>query len=60
MPLGLGHNLQLIRLEQGHNYSLAVIKAESLYQLMYLRVICYKLKLVKVITIPTLLSISHD
>jgi len=38
----LGHNLQLIRLEQGHDYSLALIKAESLYQLMYLRIIVYK------------------
>ena len=28
-----GHNLQLIRLKQKHDYSLTVIKAESLYQL---------------------------
>ena len=28
-----GHNLQLICLEQGHDYSLTAIKAESLYQL---------------------------
>ena len=28
-----GHNLQLICLEQGLDYSLAVIKAKSLYQL---------------------------
>ena len=59
MPL-LGHNLQLIRLEQGHDYSLPVIKVESLYQVMYLRFICCKLKLKDVITIPTLLSLSHD
>ena len=32
----------------------------SLYQLMYLRFICYKLKLMDVITISTLLSISHN
>ena len=54
------HNLQLIHLEQGHDYSLVVIKAESLYQLMYLRFICYKLKLTDVITIPTSLSILYD
>ena len=54
------HNLQLIRLEQGHDYSLIVIKGESLYQLMYLRFICYKLKLTDVITIPTSLSLSYD
>ena len=29
----LGHNLQLIRLEQGRDNSLAAIKAESLLQL---------------------------
>ena len=29
----LGHDLQLICLEQGHDYSLAVIKAKFLYQL---------------------------
>ena len=44
----LGHNLQLIHFEQGHNYSLAVIKAKSLYQL---RFICYNLKLIDLITI---------
>ena len=32
----------------------------SLYQLMYLRFIYYKLKLIDVITISTSLSISHD
>ena len=47
----LGHNLQLIHFEQGHNYSLAVIKAKSLYQLMYLWFICYNLKLIDLITI---------
>ena len=36
-----------------------VIKAEFLYQLMYLRFKCYKLKLIDVITISTLLSLSH-
>ena len=56
----LGHDLQLIPLEQGHNYSLTVIKAESLYQLMYLRFICYKLKLIDLITISTSSSLSHD
>ena len=56
----LGHDLQLIRLEQGYDYSLAVFKAESLYQLVYLSFICYKKKLIEVITIPTSLSISHD
>ena len=55
-----GHNLQLIHLEQGHNYSLAVIKSESLYQLVYLGFICYKLKLIDVVTILTSLSIPHD
>ena len=34
-----------------------IIKAEVLYQLMYLRFICTKLKLIDVITIPTSLSI---
>ena len=29
----LGHDLQLICLEKGHDYSLAVIKAKFLYQL---------------------------
>jgi len=29
----IGHDLQLIHLEQGQDYSLALIKAESLYQL---------------------------
>ena len=44
-----------------HNrHTLSVIKAESLYQLVYLRFICYKLKLIDVITIPTSLSISHN
>ena len=43
----LGHNLQRIRLEQGHDYSLAVIKAESLYLLMYLRIIVYKITMGK-------------
>ena len=28
-----GHNIKLIRLEQGHDYSLTAIKAVSLYQL---------------------------
>ena len=56
----LRHNLPLICLEQGHNYSLAVIKAESLYQLIYLNFICYKLKLIDVIKNPPSLSISHD
>ena len=37
-----------------------VIKPEFLYQLMYLRFIYYKLKLIYVITISTSLSISHD
>ena len=32
----LGHDLELIRLEQRHNHSLAAFKAESLYQLVYL------------------------
>ena len=31
------------------NYSLAAIKLESLYQLMYRRFICYKLKVIDVI-----------
>ena len=31
-----------------------------LYQLIYLRFICYNLKLIDIITIPTSLSISHD
>ena len=39
---------------------LTVISTESLYKLMYLRFICYKLKLIEVITISTWLSISHD
>ena len=43
----LGHNLQRICLEQGHDYSLAVIKAESLYLLMYLRIIVYKITMGK-------------
>ena len=34
----LGHDLQLIPLEQGHNYSLTVNKAESLYQLYQVKV----------------------
>ena len=54
------HNPQLIHLEQGHDYSLAVISTKSLYQLMYLKFICYKLHLIDVILIPTSLSISHD
>jgi len=37
-----------------------VIEARFLYQLMNLRFICYKLKLIDVITISTSLSISHD
>ena len=52
-----GDDLQFICLEQGQDYSLAVIKAESLYQLVYLGFICYKLKLIDAITIPTSLSI---
>ena len=55
-----GHDLQLICLEQGYDYSLAVIKSESLYQLMYLRFISYKLKLIDVITLSTSLYLSHD
>ena len=47
-------------IKTGNNYSLAVINRESLYELMYLRFICYKLKLIDVITIHTSLSISHD
>jgi len=31
----IGHDLQLIPLEKGHDYSLAVISMEFLYQLMY-------------------------
>jgi len=37
-----GHNHQLIHLEQVHDYSLAVISTESLYQLMYFKFIGYK------------------
>ena len=55
-----GHDLQLICLEQGYDYSLAVKKSESLYQLMYLRFISYKLKLIDVITLSTSLYLSHD
>ena len=55
-----GHDHQLICLEQGYDYSLAVKKSESLYQLMYLRFISYKLKLIDVITLSTSLYLSHD
>ena len=37
---------------------LTVISTESLYKLMYLRFICYKLKLIEVITISTWLRQS--
>ena len=53
-------------LKTGNDNFLAFIGMESLYQLMYYRFICCKLKLVvfttqrNVITIPMLLSISHD
>ena len=55
-----GQDLQLIRLEQGHDYSLTVIKLESLYQLMYLRFTSYELKVIDVITLSTSLYLSHD
>ena len=32
----IGHDLQLIPLEKGHDYSLAVISMESPYQLRYI------------------------
>ena len=54
-----GHSPQPA-IKTGNDYSVAVISTESLYQLKYLRFICYKLNLIDVITIPTLLSISHD
>ena len=47
------HNLHLLCLEQRHDYSLRVISTESLSQLVYLSFICYKIKLIDVITIPT-------
>ena len=56
-PMGTILNLFI---KAGNNYSLAVISSESLYQLMFLRFICYKLKLIDIITIPTSLSILHD
>ena len=40
------NNLKFIRLEQGHDYSLTIIKEDFLYPLMYLRFISYKLKLI--------------
>ena len=39
-------------IKTGNDYSLAINSTESLYQLVYLRFICYKLKLIDVITIP--------
>ena len=45
-----GHDLQLIRLEQGHDYSHAVIKAESLYQLSIFLDIRLKLGFNSIIT----------
>ena len=60
MPQRGRHDLHPIHQEQGHDYYLSVISTESQYQLMYLRFICYKLKLIDIITIPTSLSISHD
>ena len=39
------------------DYSFAVNSMKYLYQLMYLKFIFYKLKLIDVFTIPTLLSI---
>ena len=59
MPNQFSHNLQLIT-QQGHYYSLAVIEVESLYQLIYLRLIWHKLKFKDIITIPLSLFISHD
>ena len=47
-------------IKTGNDYSLAVICTESIYQLVYFRLICHKLKLIDVITIPTLHPISHD
>jgi len=41
-------------IKTGNDNSLVVISMESLYQLMYLRFICYKLTLIDLITIPTL------
>ena len=45
-----GHDLQLICLEQGQDYSLSVIKAESLYQLSIFRDVRLKLGFISVIT----------
>ena len=42
-----------------NDYSLALNSTELLYQLMYFRFICYKLKLIDVNTFHTSLSISH-
>ena len=44
------NNLQLFRLEQGHEYSLAAIKAESLYQLSIFLAVSLKLGFNSVIT----------
>ena len=56
---GQGHSPQPA-IKTGNDYSVAVNCTESLFQLMYLRFIWQKLKLIDVIPIPTLLSISHD
>ena len=46
--------------ETGNDNSFTVNNTETLYQLIYFRFICHKIKLIDVITIHTSLSISHD
>ena len=55
----LGHDLQLISLEQVHNYSLVVISTESLYQLAIFLQFRLELGLNSVITSYALLYISQ-
>ena len=53
------YNLISCSFRRGTNHSLPVIKAEY-FQLMFLGFICYKLKLIDIITSSTFLSISYD